>query len=118
MALARRSLLLLVAALAASATAAATDAAGWMRPRPNSCKGTGEQFLGEHDGGFGLRRRLVYDDNNDDEGGYPTQYICYAALRRDSVPCSVPGASYYNCEPGAAANPYTRGCSAITQCRG
>lgn len=45
-------------------------------------------------------------------------YIGYDALRRDSVPCSQRGASYYNCQPGAEANPYSRGCSAITQCRG
>lgn len=45
-------------------------------------------------------------------------YISYAALRRDSVPCSMRGASYYNCRPGAQANPYRRGCSAITRCRG
>ncbi|OAY81088.1 rapid alkalinization factor-like [Ananas comosus] len=44
-------------------------------------------------------------------------YISYAALRRDSVPCSQRGASYYNCRPGAQANPYSRGCSAITRCR-
>ncbi|CAM0880686.1 unnamed protein product [Alopecurus aequalis] len=45
-------------------------------------------------------------------------YIGYDALRRDSVPCSQRGASYYNCQPGAESNPYSRGCSAITQCRG
>jgi hypothetical protein len=45
-------------------------------------------------------------------------YISYGALRADSVPCDQRGASYYNCRPGAEANPYTRGCSAITQCRG
>ncbi|XP_058082327.1 protein RALF-like 1 [Magnolia sinica] len=46
-----------------------------------------------------------------------SQYISYEALKRDSVPCSRAGASYYNCRPGAQANPYTRGCSQITQCR-
>jgi hypothetical protein len=80
------------------------------------------ECLGENDGGFGLRRRLNYDEEEDEggDGGYPAQpqYISYAALMRNSVPCSVPGASYYNCEPGAASNPYSRGCSAITQCRG
>ncbi|KAF0905529.1 hypothetical protein E2562_007326 [Oryza meyeriana var. granulata] len=45
-------------------------------------------------------------------------YISYGALRRDTTPCSVRGASYYNCQPGAEANPYSRGCSAITRCRG
>ncbi|XP_015688641.2 rapid alkalinization factor-like [Oryza brachyantha] len=45
-------------------------------------------------------------------------YISYGALRRDTTPCSVRGASYYNCHPGGQANPYSRGCSAITRCRG
>lgn len=46
-----------------------------------------------------------------------TKYISYGALRRNTVPCSRRGASYYNCKPGAQANPYSRGCSAITRCR-
>ncbi|XP_058731169.1 protein RALF-like 33 [Vicia villosa] len=46
-----------------------------------------------------------------------TRYISYGALRRNTVPCSRRGASYYNCRPGAQANPYHRGCSAITRCR-
>ncbi|GAB2211598.1 hypothetical protein Droror1_Dr00024920 [Drosera rotundifolia] len=46
-----------------------------------------------------------------------TKYISYAALNKNSVPCSQRGASYYNCQTGAQANPYQRGCSAITRCR-
>lgn len=46
-----------------------------------------------------------------------SQYISYGALQRNTVPCSRRGASYYNCRPGAQANPYNRGCSAITRCR-
>ncbi|CBI36827.3 hypothetical protein VitviT2T_009473 [Vitis vinifera] len=46
-----------------------------------------------------------------------TQYISYGALQRNTVPCSQRGASYYNCKPGAEANPYNRGCSTITRCR-
>ncbi|KAG7547415.1 Rapid ALkalinization Factor [Arabidopsis suecica] len=46
-----------------------------------------------------------------------TKYISYGALRRNTVPCSRRGASYYNCRRGAQANPYSRGCSAITRCR-
>ncbi|XP_030545929.2 protein RALF-like 22 [Rhodamnia argentea] len=46
------------------------------------------------------------------------QYISYGALRRNSVPCSRRGASYYNCRAGAPSNPYSRGCSRITRCRG
>ncbi|MED6106479.1 Rapid alkalinization factor 23 [Stylosanthes scabra] len=45
------------------------------------------------------------------------RYISYGALRRNTIPCSRRGASYYNCRPGAQANPYRRGCSAITRCR-
>uniref|UniRef100_A0A2P2LAG9 Protein RALF-like 33 n=1 Tax=Rhizophora mucronata TaxID=61149 RepID=A0A2P2LAG9_RHIMU len=45
------------------------------------------------------------------------RYISYGALRRNTVPCSRRGASYYNCRAGARANPYTRGCSRITRCR-
>lgn len=44
-------------------------------------------------------------------------YISYGALRRGTVPCSRRGASYYNCRAGGQANPYSRGCSAITRCR-
>ncbi|KAF9605721.1 hypothetical protein IFM89_018117 [Coptis chinensis] len=46
-----------------------------------------------------------------------SQYISYEALKRNSVPCNQRGASYYNCQAGAQANPYNRGCSAITRCR-
>lgn len=45
------------------------------------------------------------------------RYISYGALSRNTVPCSRRGASYYNCRAGAQANPYSRGCSAITRCR-
>ncbi|KAK3151603.1 hypothetical protein QOZ80_3AG0248020 [Eleusine coracana subsp. coracana] len=68
--------------------------------------------------GLGRRRLQYYYEVNTAMTTLPTtQYISYSALMRDSVPCSVPGASYYNCQPGADANPYTRGCSAIAQCR-
>ncbi|GAB2277459.1 hypothetical protein Dimus_012166 [Dionaea muscipula] len=42
-------------------------------------------------------------------------YISYGALRPNWIPCS--GASYNSCL-GGPAYPYTRGCSAITRCRG
>ncbi|KAL6657166.1 hypothetical protein ACP70R_004946 [Stipagrostis hirtigluma subsp. patula] len=45
-------------------------------------------------------------------------FISYLVLLANRVPCDQRGASYYNCQPGAEANPYARGCSAITQCRG
>ncbi|CAA7012994.1 unnamed protein product [Microthlaspi erraticum] len=43
------------------------------------------------------------------------QYISYATLRRDMVPCQKPGASYYACRSGQA-NSYSRGCNIITRC--
>ncbi|KAL5701222.1 hypothetical protein ACHQM5_026583 [Ranunculus cassubicifolius] len=46
-----------------------------------------------------------------------TQYISYEALKRNSVPCSKRGSSYYNCKTGSQANPYNRACTAITRCR-
>ncbi|GMH20271.1 hypothetical protein Nepgr_022112 [Nepenthes gracilis] len=43
------------------------------------------------------------------------KYISYETLRREMVPCTVPGASYYNCG-SAEANHYNRGCDVITRC--
>ncbi|KAL9248122.1 hypothetical protein vseg_021480 [Gypsophila vaccaria] len=43
-------------------------------------------------------------------------YISYGALNKNKVPCSKRGQSYYNCQPGAQANPYRRGCSKISGC--
>ncbi|KGN52797.1 hypothetical protein Csa_014956 [Cucumis sativus] len=46
-----------------------------------------------------------------------SSYISYKSLRANNIPCSRRGSSYYNCQPGAEANPYQRGCTAITRCR-
>ena len=43
-------------------------------------------------------------------------YISYGALGKNGVNCSKRGTSYYNCRPGAQANPYTRGCSVASRC--
>ncbi|CAL9064959.1 protein RALF-like 33 [Musa acuminata AAA Group] len=102
--------LLLVLLSAAAAAAASGDelSLGWI-PVRSGCSGSvvecvaGEEFeLGSE-----VTRRILAR----------SYYISYAALRRDSVPCSRRGASYYNCRPGARANPYSRSCSAITRCR-
>jgi hypothetical protein len=46
------------------------------------------------------------------------RYISYAALKADQVPCNKRGQSYYtNCASQQKANPYRRGCSAITRCQ-
>ncbi|XP_073310022.1 rapid alkalinization factor-like [Primulina huaijiensis] len=88
------------------------DASVWMMPAMRSgCKGSVGECLVDEDVEFELdsvsNRRILLT----------RKYISYGALQRDSVPCSRRGASYYNCRPGAQANPYSRGCSAITRCR-
>lgn len=44
------------------------------------------------------------------------RYISYGALKANQVPCGRRGHSYYNCQKRQKANPYKRGCSAITHC--
>lgn len=81
---------------------------GWI-PARSACQGSiaeclaGEEFEMDSE----INRRILATK----------KYISYGALSRNSVPCSRRGASYYNCKPGAQANPYTRGCSTITRCR-
>ncbi|KAK4339656.1 hypothetical protein RND71_041118 [Anisodus tanguticus] len=84
----------------------------WMMPvrSGESCKGNIGECIAEEEE-FGL-------DNESNRRILATKkYISYGALQKNSVPCSRRGASYYNCKPGAQANPYSRGCSAITRCR-
>ncbi|KAF7113027.1 hypothetical protein RHSIM_RhsimUnG0168400 [Rhododendron simsii] len=78
-----------------------------------ACRGSIGECMGAGTGGGEFEmdsesnRRILATDNR----------ISYGALQRDNPPCSVRGASYYNCQTGAQANPYHRGCNAITQCR-
>ncbi|KAG0535972.1 hypothetical protein BDA96_03G023900 [Sorghum bicolor] len=72
-------------------------------------------------GGARAQRRRLPRRRHDpaDAGGAAAhnRYISYAALRADQVPCNKRGRSYYsNCASQQAANPYRRGCSAITRC--
>lgn len=78
-------------------------------PNQSTCKGSIAECFGGEEFEFDseINRRILAT----------SQYISYGALRRNTVPCSRRGASYYNCQPGAQANPYSRGCSAITRCR-
>ncbi|XP_040385472.1 rapid alkalinization factor [Oryza brachyantha] len=121
------AVLVVVLAVAAAAASAASLAGGEhhlqlgilsttggeCRGTVGECLGRGEVDGGEEEGELGsasaeAHRRVLAGNT----------YISYGALRRDSVPCSRRGASYYNCRPGGAANPYHRGCSRITRCRG
>ncbi|KAF8648695.1 hypothetical protein HU200_064745 [Digitaria exilis] len=81
-------------------------AAGDDDHRAAACEaGTAEECVA---GGGGTARRELWQSG----------YISYDAMSRGRVPCSYRGASYYNCRPGGPANPYSRGCSRITHCRG
>ncbi|CAO1942935.1 unnamed protein product [Urochloa humidicola] len=105
------ALLLLVVAAprAAGQTAVAVDPDGWAATAVD--RGAGAACTAgtvEECAGGGAARRELWG------GGY----ISYDAMSRGRVPCSYRGASYYNCRPGGPANPYTRGCSQITRCRG
>uniref|UniRef100_A0A803MM40 Uncharacterized protein n=1 Tax=Chenopodium quinoa TaxID=63459 RepID=A0A803MM40_CHEQI len=90
------------------------DVGQWMVPSTtlSSCQGTiGECFEGDD------QEEFLLDSESNRRILASRRYISYGALRRNHVPCSRRGASYYNCRPGAAANPYRRGCSRITRCR-
>ena len=123
--MARHAPLLLT--IAAVLAVAAASASSYVRAADKELMiiGGGDDVFGLG-GVIGGRRRLdeingTSPDANAtsaDANSTATGYISYLALSRDSVPCSQRGASYYNCQPGAEANPYSRGCSAITQCRG
>ncbi|KAF5197709.1 Rapid alkalinization factor [Thalictrum thalictroides] len=81
----------------------------WIPTSRSTCQGSIAECLtdnDEFDMDSEISRRILATN----------QYISYGALRRNSVPCSRRGASYYNCRPGAQANPYRRGCTAITRC--
>ncbi|GMI74011.1 RAPID ALKALINIZATION FACTOR 1, RALF-LIKE 1, rapid alkalinization factor 1 [Hibiscus trionum] len=81
-----------------------------MTNESGSCRGaTAECMANNVDDELEFNRRILQTSN--------IKYISYGALQRDVVPCSLRGGSYYNCQPGAEANPYDRGCSAITRCR-
>ncbi|XP_059625696.1 rapid alkalinization factor-like [Cornus florida] len=110
------SSLLIVTALIISSRSSTAEAGGdhhqfsWMPAKP-ACQGSIAECMAVDGGEFDMEsevsRRILAT----------TEYISYGALQRNSVPCSQRGASYYNCQPGGQANPYTRGCSTITRCR-
>ncbi|XP_028751592.1 protein RALF-like 33 [Neltuma alba] len=85
-------------------------------PMKSECRGSIGECLLSEDGLFGSEFEMDSETNRRILAG--RRYISYGALRRNTVPCSRRGASYYNCRPGAQANPYRRGCSRITRCRG
>ncbi|PUZ63574.1 hypothetical protein GQ55_3G078900 [Panicum hallii var. hallii] len=107
------------AASSAAAQASMTADLGAMRASPSCDRALGQCAVGSDEedeyaelggGEASLRRAMAQRQ--------PTnRYISYAALRADQVPCNQRGRSYYsNCASQQPANPYRRGCSAITRC--
>ncbi|OEL18421.1 Protein RALF-like 33 [Dichanthelium oligosanthes] len=112
---------LLLLAVAACASASIDMDLGFLSTTGGSgagrreCRGTVAECLAEEDEGEYELGSASAESHR--RALYRAGYISYGALRRDNVPCSRRGASYYNCRPGAQANPYHRGCSRITRCR-
>ena len=112
------AMLALLVAAAAVACLPAPASAGELSSvllQPRACDGAvGECGVDEDEemgtgGGEALRRSLMRQPS--------ARYISYAALRADQIPCNRRGQSYYNnCGTMERANPYQRGCSAITRC--
>lgn len=84
-------------------------------PMESGCRGSIAECLMGEDEDFGMEFAMDTEINRRILA--TNKYISYGALRRNTVPCSRRGASYYNCRPGAQANPYSRGCNRITRCR-
>ncbi|XP_038721041.1 protein RALF-like 33 [Tripterygium wilfordii] len=85
-------------------------------PMKSECRGSIAECSMDEDEGFDTE--FAMDSESNRRILAARRYISYGALRRNTVPCSRRGASYYNCRRGAQANPYSRGCSRITRCRG
>lgn len=99
---------LVISSDAGSLNGGAGDHMRWLHGRRTCRSSMGDCMEGEETGMESeINRRILQQ---------ASQYISYGALIKGSTPCSVAGASYYNCRPGADANPYTRSCSVITRC--
>ncbi|XP_020596484.1 protein RALF-like 19 [Phalaenopsis equestris] len=81
---------------------------------------------GDDENGLAASRNNFYDESDefavDANNGRRSlmaghrRFLSYEMLRRNRVPCTRRGVSYYNCYRHGRANPYRRGCSYITRC--
>ncbi|XP_010549330.1 PREDICTED: protein RALF-like 19 [Tarenaya hassleriana] len=101
--------LLFVFALLTLAMVAESANASW--PLTKSCV-NGEGCIGDEDG----VETLMDSETNRRQLAQGRRYISYGALRKNNVPCSRRGRSYYDCRRRKRVNPYRRGCSVITHC--
>ncbi|KAL9235025.1 hypothetical protein vseg_009826 [Gypsophila vaccaria] len=88
-------------------------------PEPTSTTGDGPESKGPTTIGQCLdeNKHFKIDSNSKRRILTENKYISYGALNKNKVPCSRRGLSYYNCQFGAHANPYRRGCHAMTRCK-
>ncbi|KAK7855025.1 protein ralf-like 33 [Quercus suber] len=111
--------MILILSSSSSSTVHASDGShlGWIPTATtrSACKGTIAECMNA--GGLG-EEEFDLDSEISRRILATSSYISYGALQRNTVPCSKRGSSYYNCQAGSQSNPYSRGCSAITRCRG
>ncbi|CAH8264639.1 unnamed protein product [Arabidopsis lyrata] len=100
---------LLILGLLALAVVAESANATWTLTK--SCV-NGQGCIGED----GELDYLMDSETNRRQLAARRSYISYGALRKNNVPCSRRGRSYYDCKKRKRANPYRRGCSVITHC--
>lgn len=101
--------LLLILGLLTLAVVAESANATWTLTK--SCV-NGQGCIGEDD----EFESLMDSETNRRQLAARRSYISYGALRKNNVPCSRRGRSYYDCKKRKRANPYRRGCSVITHC--
>ncbi|XP_010509833.1 PREDICTED: protein RALF-like 19 [Camelina sativa] len=100
---------LLILGLLALAVVAESANATWGLTK--SCV-NGQGCIGEDD----ELESLMDSEANRRQLAARRSYISYGALKKNNVPCSRRGRSYYDCKKRKRANPYRRGCSVITHC--
>ncbi|XP_010469431.1 PREDICTED: protein RALF-like 19 [Camelina sativa] len=100
---------LLILGLLALAVVAESANATWGLTK--SCV-NGQGCIGEDD----ELESLMDSETNRRQLAARRSYISYGALKKNNVPCSRRGRSYYDCKKRKKANPYRRGCSVITHC--
>ncbi|PON52083.1 Rapid ALkalinization Factor [Trema orientale] len=103
------AIIVVVSASLATVEGGGGEYLGWIPSKP-ACDGSIADCLAEEE-------EWELDSESNRRILATQKYISYGALQRNTVPCSRRGASYYNCQPGAQSNPYSRGCTAIARCR-
>ncbi|PON58396.1 Rapid ALkalinization Factor [Parasponia andersonii] len=107
------SLVFLMMALAITARASSFSEPGWGLNHFNHVVSSGGP-IGDYIGDD--NEMLLDSEASRRELARGRTFVGYEAMKANSVPCGRRGHSYYNCNKRQRANPYKRGCSAITHC--